>query len=786
MKSMQSKTGSPLVRTEAELESRLTSALNIAFPNIPREDLIEQRHFTVRLGHGTYKIDSAAHWKKYGRADVLIFHRERPLAVIELKREDLTLTHDDYEQAQSYANQLTPRPPLVVVTNGKDTRVYDSSNGQQWSGGQDASAAVNKMLANSAKLAAADMRWAIEALMGRETNAWVPAVREETARLLIDITDQPGHSEHPFANNLLFPRKITSLVIESAVMGTAFTIIEGDAQSGKSSCLREISLKTESSDLLAVLMLRGSGPGLFQALANLFAAEFEWNLTSNDARNWLRRMSNCTEGPSLMLAIDDVEPGSQMATDLEELAGIRFGNRLVVVLTTYHANALLKNPNGRTLSAIGSRSKVFKTSPMSLDEFKLAQQILSDQRIVFQQGAEYADDYRSPWVLRTIYDDIVHNHQYQKTDLIAYLPPSPGMELIDAAQKSYESQYDLLRYYRVLARCALADTNSHSVELMFAKANGFVVRYDALSDEARGVVNELKHMGAVRIFRLSGWEDVVVPTVPAAYLLELSDAVCDELVLRAEQDPQDAGAWLGERLDATYLGDMIGAQAIRRMAAKERYFSFGIIQGLLSIEPYKEPIKNGLFTLAMPDNQQVNLKIEDGLAWISKHGDDAKSVLVNLEDQIPKVISKSTSWMILGQLAKLPSAEVGDDDQRIDAYILLSIGRCPFPLIRTNIEGLPYFEHNFGDQGDVLCLEKASIEVATQAMADLFSAPWLYADQWVDTAIATGSIHLLHRLFAALNTVILRRIPVQSDWANEALNQRVSPALKEAIRSLSS
>ncbi|GAB0860939.1 hypothetical protein MZ16F86_44690 [Escherichia coli] len=64
MNSMQSKTGSPLVRTEAELESRLTSALNIAFPNIPREDLIEQRHFTVRLGHGTYKIDSAAHWKK--------------------------------------------------------------------------------------------------------------------------------------------------------------------------------------------------------------------------------------------------------------------------------------------------------------------------------------------------------------------------------------------------------------------------------------------------------------------------------------------------------------------------------------------------------------------------------------------------------------------------------------------------------------------------------------------------------------------------------------------------
>ena len=55
-------------------------------------------------------------------------------------------------------------------------------------------------------------------------------------------------------------------------------------------------------------MLRGSGPTI-SGSGQSFAAEFEWNLTSNDARNWLRRMSNCTEGPSLMLAIDDVEPG---------------------------------------------------------------------------------------------------------------------------------------------------------------------------------------------------------------------------------------------------------------------------------------------------------------------------------------------------------------------------------------------------------------------------------------------------------------------------------------------
>lgn len=105
----------------------MAAELSAAFPNIPREQLVEQRRFTLRLGHETLEFDSAAQWEKAGRADVLIFHCGRPLAVVELKREDLVLTHAGYEQTQSYANQLTPRSPLVVVTNGRDTRIYDAN-----------------------------------------------------------------------------------------------------------------------------------------------------------------------------------------------------------------------------------------------------------------------------------------------------------------------------------------------------------------------------------------------------------------------------------------------------------------------------------------------------------------------------------------------------------------------------------------------------------------------------------------------------------------------------------
>ncbi len=192
--------------TEADLESRLTAAPKTAFPNIPRDGLKLQRRFTVRLGHKEYAYDSTASWARSGRADILIFRQERALAVIEVKRQDLALTQADYEQAQSYANQITPRPPLVIVTNGGETKVYDSSTGQPWSAKHDAAAAVGRLLTNAAKVAAADVEWAIEALMGRETGVWAPVVRTSTELLLEEMTDKPGESRRPFARDLLFPR----------------------------------------------------------------------------------------------------------------------------------------------------------------------------------------------------------------------------------------------------------------------------------------------------------------------------------------------------------------------------------------------------------------------------------------------------------------------------------------------------------------------------------------------------------------------------------------------------
>jgi Type I restriction enzyme R protein N terminus (HSDR_N) len=754
----------PAIRPEAELESRVATALAFAFPNIPRDQLVEQRRFTVRLGHETHVFDSAAQWQKSGRADILIFYKERPLAVLEVKREDLCLTHADYEQAQSYANQLTPRPPLVIVTNGHETRVYDANTGQAWSGENDAAKGVTRLLANAATMAASDMRWAMEALMGRETGVWTRIVRASTAALIAEMTDPPGRAGRPFARDLLFPRLTTLKATKALQSGPLFTVIEGAPVTGKTSLLRELALRTAGSDELAVLMLRGAGPGL-----------------SNDARQWLRRMSGGAAGPAMVVAIDGVDPGTAMAMDLEELASLRPGAKLKVILTTDQPEGLVKAPNGRTETALGAQATRIELGPLGLHEFKAAKEALKRAKIVFLDGAEYAEDYRAPWVLRTLYDHFARDPRFADPTHAVLLPASLGLQFVDAARETYAGQTELLRGYRLLARDALSDSQTYSAELALAASNGFIIRRDALSAEAQDSLAGLKAANWVRTYRHAGREDVVVPTVPAAYLTELADAAGDELGRRAEADPRGAGVWLGRRLDASYLGDLIGAQAIRSLADKTGGFSSGIVGGLLLIEPQEKLVERALISLATPDGQLVHIKIENGKAWLSNHQGEVHGEEIDLGAERSRMYANTTAWMILGQLARLPTAAVGDDHRRMDAWILLKIGQCPFPLLRANEEGLGHLEHDLNNLGRVLCQKRAPVEAATQAMAELLSRHWADADAWVDAVLESGSLPLVHRVMIALRTVQARNIPGLSAWAHGLLEDRVLPAITAAI-----
>jgi hypothetical protein len=117
----------------------------------------------------------------------------------------------------------------------------------------------------------------------------------------------------------------------------------------------------------------------------------------------------------------------------------------------------------------------------------------------------------------------------------------------------------------------------------------------------------------------------------------------------------------GRRLDAVYLGDLIGAQAIRSLANNTGGFSFGIIDGLLSIEPQEKLVERALIALARPDGQLVHIKVENGKAWLADRHGEVHGEEIDLGAERSRMYADTTAWMILGQFARLPTAVVGNN-----------------------------------------------------------------------------------------------------------------------------
>ena len=306
------------------------------------------------------------------------------------------------------------------------------------------------------------------------------------------------------------------------------------------------------------------------------------------------------------------------------------------------------------------------------------------------------------------------------------------------------------------------------------------MRRDALSRDSEAVLASLEAQGWISTRRHAGDEDIVIPTLPPLFLAELANAAADELEARAPSGAQAAGVWLGKRLDLTYLGDLVGAQAVRAYGNKTGGFSLDLLLGLLSIEPTETLVENALIAFARADGSLQHIKIERGMAWACTAQGDPQGQQIDLGAHRSRMYGNTTAWMILGQLSRLPMGVVGQERARVDAKVLLEIGQCAFPLVRSNEEGLGHLELDLADKGRVLYLENGMIEATTHAMADLLSRDWEDADSWIGAAVETGSLPLLHRIMIALRAV-RARARTRSFWAGRVLQEVIDPAIRTLI-----
>lgn len=772
--------------TEADLEARIHGALRAAFPWLNAESLRHQTKFAFKFGHKLIKIDGTTASAPQARADILVFHNDEPLAVLELKRTAMALSPDDIEQGLSYARMIHPRPPLVVVTNGTQLTILETHSGCAWTPETPSEVAVNKLIESAATIAASDLKRAVEVLMGPGSRVWMNAIRAATDATLSDMTGRWEEFEKPFVDGFLIPREATHEALAEISTGKRITIIEGPPLAGKSNVLRELALNQVEDEEMAVLFVEADSHngGIVAMIAAILENALGWKVSVEDTRSWLARLSRL-DGPALVLAIDGIGAArDEIRKDIEELTGGQYGEniKLVVTLDDAVTSSLIRNETGRKATNIGRRSAIVKLGTLTTPEFKQATTLLSKRRIEIMPGAQSAIEFRVPWILRSLAADVMTDPQHADDTLQAVLPPLLGTEVLSRSRERFDD--DIRHSYRALAEAVMKDTADPErlPATVLQSMETFIIRRKTIkafldSHELTALINK----GYAKETINADQDTVVIARLPELLASEMAILLAQDLKPRMS-DPRNAASWFIKRCAHLALGDIVGAQALFDLVEIGGVIPFDFIRQMLSEAPRVETLKPGMkLAMSMDDGEQVKLTVRKDGRVLAQAGDN--QTILDADDFESSLYASMDSWMILAHLAAHPfvvESEDGKQLRRCDPTFLTEVGTARMalrrPVHQEDIGGV--LMHNLDGHGSIVCHDAGIVEPITWSIYLLLLREGAQMEDWLDTAVQRNSLPLLARIDLALRTLSNCGDKQIASWANRMLTEKIRPALK--------
>lgn len=770
-------------KSEADLEARMHAVMINAFPWLTKDALQHQTRFAVRLGHSIVEIDGRSRERIEGRADMIVSRSDKPLAVFELKRPGLPLTDDDVAQGLSYARLTTPMTPLVVVSNGTDTRIHVTHSGEAWSPTQSTERELQDRLQKAALAATGDVHDAVNTLMGADRLHWVRALKAVSASLIESRTGDWGDLFSPFVRGFVLRRRATALVAKAIQVGRRAIVLHGPPLSGKSNVLRALVEGTSAAPNAAVLMLEPDAAGLFATMANHLSSELTWTVSSDEAREWLRRVSH-TKTATLVLALDGVDPSmSPVLADLNELASARFGPALRVIVTTDDSalDAIVKKSTGRERSAFGKIVEEIALHPLDDIEFKHARASLFDHRIDVTRGGESVQSLREPWILRALVPADLKSLPDDSVGRVVRIPPLMDINALHRAENAFPLDDDVSMLLRGAAGAILDGyLESRNSAALLQGITTLAVERRRLEDAVGAAgIGELRRRGFIKPG--IDWAEqpawfVRVPTLMAMHLA----------VLLAERmaDWKDA-TYAADRLIAVAsrlpLGDLIAAEAVVRRVQRDRGTDLlDLLNALLQRSPTASTLAAGsriAFALA---GKLVHATVTHK-GTLSVQSDRGTFEFDLAEEDLQESMTDVGGWLILSHLAAVPMAIAvpdEDDPARLDEPLLLELAQAKVVLSRP--DGAHDFKevavHDVPGHGSFVCHKSGIVEPITWALVNYFLHTGPGAAEWIESAIGKESLPLLARIHIAL-TYVAGIADARGTWARSALSDHVGPAL---------
>lgn len=584
--------------TEADFEADLQAALRRAFPWLPTASIRHQTKFSFTAGRSHIEVDGRAQSQVTARADVLLYFREQPLAVLELKRSGQAIDSSDVEQGLSYARMIHPRPPLVVVTNSSEVLVLETHTGKEWEPTEQSEAAFSNLLKQATRVANDDLKRAIATLMGSNPHIWVPAIRQASALAIEELSGKWDEQLAPFVPEFLIPRTATATALYLLRQNKRLVLIEGPPLSGKSNVLREMTLQTADAEDIAVLFVEAdSGAGIYQGIADALSNALAWPISRNKARDWLLNLSK-TLGPSLVIAVDELGIGQQeIRADVDDLTSYLFGSRvrLVLAIDDSVADRLVMNSTGRKHSAIGRKASRIKVGHLDDEEFKLAAELLWQHRVGIMRGGQSSPELRIAWILRSIVSHIVAQDRYSNEKLAAVLPPLLGLDLIDHTRDRFRDD-ELRIMMRGVAQAVLQDAadRTRTIGLVLESMATFVVRRKSLLDFVEHAdFEKLVQQGYLRPILHDSGEAIMVIRVPELVASEAALILGAELLKQIKTDVNAAAHWLAQVAANIPLGDIVAAHSLLDAAVQSGSLPMELIMALIKSPPEKHTFSAG-------------------------------------------------------------------------------------------------------------------------------------------------------------------------------------------------
>ena len=297
-------------------------------------DQIElEKTLHLRLGRQTVVHGGSGSKAVRGRLDVLVRSSSgQNLFVLELKRPDSDLTDDDRDQGISYARLLDQIAPFVLVTNGRDNRLYDTvtkalldnqqfpKNSEFWrNDGFLADAESLRIRFEALKLFVSYSVDNVRKFSQAQQAEWLDAVRGDRWR-----------SDRKYIPELYIRRQAVRDAIDRFLAGTgvAFAIV-GESGVGKTNEMCALAERL-SSDRIALFL---SSTALSNGLGETLRDEFNWHfsdaVTEPELVKRLAEIARATEKSVVILvdALDEASvPGfeqsvSEFARHLKSCAG---------------------------------------------------------------------------------------------------------------------------------------------------------------------------------------------------------------------------------------------------------------------------------------------------------------------------------------------------------------------------------------------------------------------------------------------------------------------------------